>query len=424
MVVTRSEEQQTATGDNVRVERPWIVSPEAGEALAIARAASERDPLRLATLLERTLGLGPDRRAAVLTQLALEERAASRWREPASALRFTREGLEQATRPVLAAWRARRLRSLGVRTVADLGCGLGLESRALAAEGIRVRAVELDPETAALAAHNCPAAEVRCGDAMDPDTLAWALDGADAVFLDPARRDPKAPRTIEGRSGHRVAEPEAWSPPWSWIVELASRMPRTVVKVAPGIDHGLIPASASAIWAAVDGDLVEASIWFDGLAAPARRSALALGTSVDGTPREDLLDDTMPVAEAVTAVGTHLIDVAPVVTRSGLVTSLAARLDATRIDPHIGFLTRDGAPAPSPFHTTYRVLAVMPFDSRRVGSALATMDCGALTVMKRGSAADSEALRRTWLRGCNGTRSIVVALTRIGDAPVAIVCEA
>ena len=406
------------------VEVPWIVTPEAASALAVARGATHRDALRLGALLERSLGLSADERAAVLTQLSLEERAASRWREPATDLRFTRDGLEQATRPALAAWRARRLAAFGVHAIADLGCGLGIESRAFTAAGIRVRAVELDGATAALAAHNCPTADIRCGDVLDHATLAWALEDADAVFLDPARRDPKAPRTIEGRSGHRIAEPEAWSPPWSWIVDLAARMPRTVVKVAPGIDHALIPAGASAIWAAVDGDLVEASIWFDGLATPATRTALALGTSADGTLREDLLDDTMPVENAVRAIGTHLIDVHPVVTRSHLVTTLAARLGANRIDPHIGFLTSDEAPSASPFHTTYRVLAVMPFDRRRVGAALATMDCGALTVMKRGSAADTEVLRRGWLRGCTGARSLVVALTRIGDAQTAILCEA
>ena len=424
MVVTRSEERQTATRDNGRVEQPWIVTPDAEQALDVAHAAIDRDPLRLGALLERSLGLTPEHRASVLTQLALEERAAARWREPAADLRFTREGLEQATRPALASWRARRLASHGVRTIADLGCGLGLESRAFVAAGIAVRAVERDQVTASLAAHNCPEAVVRLGDVTDPETLAWATAGADAVFLDPARRDPAAPRTIEGRTGHRISAPASWSPPWPWILELAERIPRAVVKVAPGIDHGLIPTSTSAIWASVDGDLVEASIWFEGFDSPARRTALALRHGSDGTVHEHLIDDTMPVEEAVTPFGAHLIDAAPVITTSGLVTALAARLGATRIDPHIGFLTSDAPPEASPFHTAYRVLEVLPFDRRRVGAALAAVGCGTLTVMKRGVAADTEALRRVWLRGCSGGRALVVALSRIGDAQVAILAEA
>ncbi len=407
--------------ENGRVEQPWILSSAAEAALAMARAATDRDPLRLGAALQRALGLDASQRAAVLTQLSLEDRATIRWHAPATDMRLTREGLEQATRPVLAEWRARQLADAGVRQAADLGCGLGLESRALARAGLRVRAVELDPDTAAFARHNSAGLDVtiHVGDLTEPAMLAWALDGADAAFLDPARRDPTGPRTIDGRTGHRVLDPESWSPPWSWVRTLADRLPRTVVKVAPGIDHALVPSDASATWAAVDGDLVEASVWFRGFAGLPARRALAL--THDGSL--DLLTSDASVDETVTGVRDHLIDVAPVVTRSGLVTTLAARLDATRIDPHIGYLTRDGAPVPTPFHTTYRVLDVLPFDRRRVGSALAGLGCGALTVMKRGFAADTEALRRQWLRGCHGDRAMVVALTRIGDVPTAVVCE-
>ena len=45
------------------------------------------------------------------------------------------------------------------------------------------------------------------------------------------------------------------------MTDLAARVPRTVVKVAPGMDHALIPTGAEAEWVSVGGDLVEAALW-------------------------------------------------------------------------------------------------------------------------------------------------------------------
>ncbi|MHB0928916.1 MAG: methyltransferase domain-containing protein, partial [Candidatus Nanopelagicales bacterium] len=207
------------------MQQPWIASPQAAPALAWAEAHwSAADALRLGVELERGFGLAPQQRAAVLTQAELRQRAAGRWNEPHGGLFFTRPGLEQATRPALARWRAERLRGYGVRAIADLGCGLGLEALALAGAGLLVTAVELDAETAALAQANLAGlvTEVRLGDVTDPALLEPLLAEVDAVFLDPARRDPAAPRSIDGRSGQRVSDPSQWSPPWSWITALAA----------------------------------------------------------------------------------------------------------------------------------------------------------------------------------------------------------
>lgn len=404
---------------NGPVQTPWIASPEAGPALAYATASGSMDALRLGAELQRRFGLTPEQRAAVLTQTDLRVRAVKRWGAPVDDLLFTRDGLEQASRPAVARWRAERLKGLGVTSIADLGCGLGFESRALADAGLRVRSVELDPATAALARHNLTGrdATVVTGDATDPLVLEPILADVDAVFLDPARRDPKAPRSIDGLSGHRVAEPADWSPSWPWIEALAQRRPRTVVKVAPGIDHALVPEAGSAVWTAVDGDLVEASVWFPGFAGLPRRSALSLayGSSAQ-------LDSEQPVDDTVAAVGAYLLDVAPVVSRSGLVTTLAASAQAHRIDEHIAYLSMDAAPAPSPFYTSYRVLEVMGFDRKGIAAWLRNNDAGSLTVTKRGFAADTEVLGAQWRKQCNGPRPIIIALTRIGDAPTAIIC--
>ena len=81
---------------------------------------------------------------------------------------FTRDGLEQATRPVVADQHAQRFVAAGVRRVVDLGCGIGSDALAFVRAGLEVVAVERDPDTAAVAAANLAGrAEVRCADAEE-----------------------------------------------------------------------------------------------------------------------------------------------------------------------------------------------------------------------------------------------------------------
>ena len=156
-----------------------------------------------------------------------------------------------------------RLAARGVRRVADLGCGIGADTLAFARAGLRVLAIEADPTTAAVAEANAAAlgladpVEVRVADATTVD-----LSEVDAVFCDPARRE----------GGRRVFDPSAYSPPWSFVAALPARVPATVLKVAPGLDHALIPDGAEAAWVSVDGDVVEATIWCGPLAAVPRRA--------------------------------------------------------------------------------------------------------------------------------------------------------
>lgn len=389
----------------------WITT--AAAAPALASAAGGGAPLALAASLERRFGLTPDQRAAVLTQIDLRARAAARWGIDSSQLFFTRDGLEQASRPAVAAWRANRLAAAGVRTIADLGCGLGLEARAFAIAGLTVTAIERDPETAAYAAANLRglSANVVIGDVTD-----MSLPDVNALFVDPARRDPSAPRSVDGRSGQRIADPEDWSPPWSWVCGLPHR--RVVAKVAPGIAHALIPEHASATWVQCDGDLVEASVWFNELRNDARTSAVAISNTsvVEELTSNDTEHTTIGDIDA------YIYDVHGVVTRSRLVTQLAARLDAHRIDERLGFLSSPST-VPTPFATPYRVVESMPFDGKRVISALQALGAGNITIVKRAFAADTDQLRKQWMKKLSGDREYTVVLTRIGENPRALICE-
>ncbi|MEW2591374.1 methyltransferase domain-containing protein [Micromonospora aurantiaca] len=394
-------------------------TPEGSAALAAAERVAGGDPLAAAAAL-RSAGIPGGLAAAALTQAELRRRAAGKFGPVAAGMFLTRAGLEQATRRAVADRRAARLRAAGVTTLADLGCGLGADALAAARAGIRVYAVEADPLTAEMAAANAEAAgladlvTVTCGDAT-----AFDVSGVDAVFCDPARR--------RAGTGRRVFDPNAYSPPWDFVTGLATRVPRTAVKVAPGLDHALIPGGAEAEWVSVDGDLVEAALWCGDLAEVPRRATLLRekeGPPINASGSKRVpsyhLTGTGSVEAPVGPVRRFLYDPDPAVVRAHLVAELATDLDATLADPSIAYLYADEA-RPTPFARCLEITDVLPFSLKRLRALLRERRVGRVEIRKRGSALEPEKLRRD-LR-LAGDEAAGLVLTRVAGAPTVLVCR-
>ncbi|MEU4556323.1 methyltransferase family protein [Micromonospora violae] len=378
-------------------------TPEGSAALTAAAGLAGGDPLAAASAL-RAAGVPPSLAAAALTQAELRHRAVGKFGPAAAGMFLTRPGLEQATRRVVADRRAARLSAAGVRTLADLGCGLGADALAAARAGIRVYGVEADPVTAAMAAANAEAAglaelfTVECGDATRFD-----VSRVDGVFCDPARRTTG--------TGRRIFDPRAYSPPWDFVTGLAERVPHTVVKVAPGLDHALIPAGAEAEWVGVDGDLVEAALWCGALAEVPRRA------SVFRTGIHQLTGSG--AAEApVGPPRRYLYDPDPAVVRAHLVAELATDLDATLGDPSIAYLYADH-PIRTPFARCLEITDVLPFSLKRLRALLRERGVGRVEILKRGSALTPEQLRRDLRLAGDAAASLV--LTRVDGAPTVLI---
>ncbi len=101
-----------------------------------------------------------------------------------------------------------------------------------------------------------------------------------------------------------------------------------MVKVAPGIDHALVPAGAEAEWVSVDGDLVEAALWCGDLAQATHRA-----TVIDRGGAVHQLTGSGTVAAPVGPVGRFLYDPDPAVVRSHLVAEFAATVGGNLADP-------------------------------------------------------------------------------------------
>ncbi|GAB3885523.1 hypothetical protein GCM10027612_21070 [Microbispora bryophytorum subsp. camponoti] len=183
---------------------------------AVKILADGADPVAAASAMRR--GHPADLAAAALTQASLRRRAEAKFGPDAAVMYFTPHGLEQATRPEVAAHRAARIRAAGLPAdgtradgtradgtradgspahgepeggpdVLDVCCGIGGDLLALTRAGCRVDAVDLDPLTVEIARANAAAlglsglAQVRTGDAALTDPGGYGL-----LFADPARR--------------------------------------------------------------------------------------------------------------------------------------------------------------------------------------------------------------------------------------------
>ncbi|SKA91347.1 hypothetical protein SAMN06295879_1478 [Agreia bicolorata] len=346
--------------------------------------------------------------SAVLTQSRLRAKATGKFGEFASRMLFTEAGLEQATRLRVAALHAGRYQAAGIRSVADLGCGIGADALAFAALDLEVQAVEHDEVTAAIASYNLAPftnVTVSLGDAADHD-----LTGVDSVYLDPARRT----------SGHsdtrRLPDPRDYSPSLDFAFGVARTMP-TGIKLGPGFDRELIPDEAEAQWISVDGQLVENSLWFGPLAREGiTRSALVLR----GDHSAELVAAGDSVDADVAELGTYLYEPDGSVIRARLIGDLARSLDARMLSEQIAYLTSDTLVS-SPFVAAFRVVDTLPSDELKLKKELRRRGIGRLEIKKRGVDIDPAVLRRRL--SLSGDAEATLVMTRVAGRHTAILAE-
>ncbi|WP_029068906.1 class I SAM-dependent methyltransferase [Jonesia quinghaiensis] len=404
-----------------------LMTPRGEELLALVEPYDSSTVLTLTATL-RAQGWEPELIAAALTQAQFRWKAGEKFGPFAARMLFTRDGLEQATRLPVAVHHARRYLNAGITHIVDLTAGIGADAMAFGALGLRVTACDIDAETATIAAHNVrPFPEVQVINA-DSLTLDFETHGIDAIYADPARRT----------AGRRVFDPAAHLPPLPTVWDLAQRVPALGVKVGPGIGHEHIPAGTEAQWVSVGGDVVEASVWFGPLSHTQGRTALLMDHAGQAAHTFRRLDDEregadrgtasgpdVPVIATPSDIGSVVYEPDGAIIRAGLVRDLAARLDASLLDPSIAYLTGDSAVAPSAdgvrLARAYRVEDVLPYNVKNLRSYLKERKVGSVEIKKRGIDITPEKLRPQL--GLRGPHSCTVILTRVGSARVAIIAQ-
>ena len=375
------------------VER--LLTPSGQRLLGDATAAPESESdLALGTRLRRSYDV--DLVAAAIAQVRLRRKAVAKFGSDAARMYFTTDALEQATRGTVATHRSRRVRAHGIASAIDLGCGIGGDLIALTRSGIAADGVDIDPLRVRLAGANLTALDlpghVREADATTVTTAPYGI-----AFVDPARRD--------GRG--RTFDPRRCAPDWDFVSSLLRG--HAAAKVAPGIDHDLLPSGAEAEWVSDGGDLVEACLWGAPFASTSRRASLLPSGST-------LTDADDPGDSSVRAPGSYLYEPDDAVIRAHLVTAVAAAVEGWLVDPHIAYVSSDRL-VESAFATAYEVVEELPYREKPLRAALRERDIGALTVKKRGvDIVPDHLIARLKLRGSTPATIVMTRVAGIGRA--------
>ena len=393
----------------------WLTGPSAVPVITRAQHLSSPAPGGSGTLATAAAmrsafpDLSSEQCAAALTQASLRTLASERY--GIEGARFlTRDGLEQATRPVIARRRAQIIAASGAARLVDLTAGLGFDSSAFVSAGLDVTVVERSPQTACLLAANVPTARLVLGDATDASILAEATHGlgpGGVIFIDPARRDPSGRRTSDGSRAQPERDPERWSPPWSFVVSLA-RHHRVCVKTTPSFPPGNVPPGWHGEWTSMAGNSTEACLWSWPVFDAPRRAVRIVNAESDvaefectGTPGGTNVED----------VGAWLHEPAPSIVKAGLIDDIAAVFGAWHLDRGSTWLSSDH-PVTSPFLRSFAVKEALPSDPKSLRRALRERGVGTLTIKGRLTGIDPEALRKRLALDGPNTATIVIAVSQ------------
>lgn len=378
----------------------WLLSDEGQALLAQTLEVYDGQPdhaLAAAARLRRDHS--PGHVSAAMTQVELRRRARAKFGDLASSMYFTPDGLEQSTRLRVAEHRAARVAAARPASVLDVGCGIGGDLVAFARTGLTAAGIDRDPLRVAVAGANLAALGLG-GAVQVADAESLDLSGFGVVFADPARRTDRG----------RVFDPDAYSPPWSFVEDLLLRP--SVVKVAPGIPHDLVPDGVESEWVSDEGDLKEAVLWSPQLATVRRRA-----TVIRPHGLASLTDEDDPGERNLREVGRFLYEPDDAVIRAGLVTAVAAGVHGGLVDPHIAYVTGD-EPFTTPFARGYEVLEVLPYREKALKAALRSRGIGRLTIKKRGVDVVPEDLRRRL--ALHGEQDATLVLTRVDGRGAAL----
>lgn len=380
-----------------------LLQPEGQGALAAAEALEPRELDFLAHLQSLEKNWPRALARAALETAIYRGEAASKFPEAiARRLYLTREALEQATAWEVSVYRAARFR--GFTRVFDLACSVGGDALHLAADR-NVVGVDLDPLRLRMARENLRTAGLPAdfvlADLEAP--LPFSPGTGQALFCDPARR-------ADHRRARSVAD---YRPPLSVVENWHAQWPALGVKISPGVDTAeLSHLDCEVEFISLAGELKEAVLWFGPLQTADRRATVLPGPYT-------LLEDPTAISRTGPPSG-FLFEPDPAVLRAGLVTTLAAQLDAVQLDESIAYLTADRS-AESPFARCWEILDWMPFNLKKLRAYCRTRGIGRVTVKKRGSPITPEELiGRLRLEG-PGERILV--LTKYEGAPVVLVCS-
>ncbi|MBC8356312.1 MAG: hypothetical protein H8E66_30405 [Planctomycetes bacterium] len=374
----------------------WLVSDKAQPFLE--EAASPSGSLVALTKRLRTV-LTPERTHLVLEQVELRERARVKFSRPENMF-FTRKLLEQSTDEQIANYKASRFPS--DQPIADLCCGIGGDSLALAQRGPCV-AVDRDPVAITLVEANGRVLGV--GALSCEETDVRSLDGhleSAAWHIDPDRRV-----AVQRTSQAVYSEPSL-----DVIQMLRQRIDHGAIKLAPGAqlsDRWQNDMSVELEWIGSRRECRQQVVWIGSLAHhPGRRTATVLdrwGESHSFTGEAELQVDVAPCGRYLFAPDSTLL-------ASRLVGGLADQLQLRATSYGLSYYTADEY-RESALMEAFEVQELLNLDVRRLKRLLREHKVGSLEIKVRGVEINPAELRKKLQP--KGSESATILIFRSGE---------
>ncbi|MCB0122238.1 MAG: methyltransferase domain-containing protein [Caldilineaceae bacterium] len=388
----------------------FLLTPAARSAAAALGEMALPEEQTFAILQQLRRDFDPSEAGALLALARLRQKAMTKFPDAAK-LFLTAEALEQAT-----AWPIAQKRAAWIAThapdgpILDLGCGIGGDLLALAAQR-PVIGIEIDPVRLQCARANVDALglteRVQLIEADWPALLhAGKLPDAAAAFADPARR-------VDGR---RIFSLYQVQPPLPALLALQQQIAALGIKVMPGVDDAELPAGCSVEFISHEGVCKEAVLWFGPLTTDQRRASVHTASGWI-----TLADDGNAPPLGDLRVGLFLHEPDPAVIRAGAFAPLCEQLSAWLFDAQIAYLV-SAVQQTSPLVQTFAVREVHDFSLRRLNQRLEALGVGAVELKKRGFPTEPESLRPR-LKLQLGGRPLVVIFTRRGDQRLMILAD-
>ncbi|MFC1585722.1 hypothetical protein ACFL5V_09265 [Fibrobacterota bacterium] len=351
----------------------FLIHPEILQVLEEVRDL-DMDDLELAnSRLLRNFSAG--QKTAILEQRFLRKKSSKKF-SFSHQLIFTRLGLEQSTREIVSRYKAGKIGQT-FSLVADLCCGIGGDSFFLQS---KVCGVDLDP--AILKAYKFNMQRIGKKSIAVRSDVNNCCIRADMAMLDPARRlDRHAKRWDSQNLSPSVPE----------IQKLINKYGNMVIKLPPGMDVPGFLLGGELEYLGVRDDCLELAVWLGGFGRAGHVTASELESGVSLSLNRH---DVAGTFGNIQSPGKYLYEPVKVLVRSHLFGFLAGELGLCQIDPGIAFLSGDRF-IKHPMVKPYRILKELPNNMKTVKKALKEFDIGQITVKKRGSAINTEYIRKT-----------------------------
>ena len=359
--------------------------------------------LQIVTRLRRQVG--PVFAQGIVETVMLRQLAVKKFSR-AEQMFFTRPALEQASSEIISSYRAQRFAAAGFARIADLGCGIGGDTLALAAHA-EVIGVDLDLLRLAMARQNVRAYGYE--DRFFPlqaDLMALSTLPCQALFFDPARRD---------ETGHRLKSVALYRPPLALVDRWRRQTPHAAVKISPGVNYEELPAGAEVEFISLRGEVKEGLLWYGDFHRGSKRRATLLPEGHSLTTA-DYPGQDVPV----TYPSAYLYEPDGAVIRAHLVQTLARHINAAQLDSRIAYLTSSER-VDTPFARRFELEDWFPFQLKRLRQYLRTRNVGHITIKKRGSPLEPDDLARQ-LR-LRGNQERILFLTQVGGQHTVVIAH-